>query len=352
MKRSLGKLILAGAVIGVVATGVLSAYHRIDPVGYRAVVFQPVREIAYFVRELDAVSGWWDIERIRVPEPETVVITATGSDTTDDGVVITAGVYRPRSSGPAPAVVIQHGSYPWGRKAGLVRLLGSRLAAHGYLVIAPDARGFGDTSDPVDPDDPESWRTAPDLDRVINYLLDTEAVDPANVFVLGHSMGANHALEGGLANPRVKALILVGPGRFIRQEDLRVPKWERARFSADRGLSDPIPVEAALFAYSLGNIRNLAETELAKEDHKPILLIDGEKEGQAKLDYLGEIVRKIEGPVEYETLPDTGHYCGVRSFYGSDTVYYQPRMFDPFFSVLLDFLDRQRLATDASNPDS
>ena len=41
-----------------------------------------------------------------------------------------------------------------------------------------------------------------------------------------------------------------------------------------------LSVEAALFAYSLGISGNLAETELAKEDHKPILLIDGEKEGE------------------------------------------------------------------------
>ena len=65
VKGSLGKLILAGAVIGVVATG---GPVRIPPASIRlatgAVVFQPVREIAYFVRELDAVSGWWDIERI------------------------------------------------------------------------------------------------------------------------------------------------------------------------------------------------------------------------------------------------------------------------------------------------
>jgi len=331
-------LLLGGAVAALLVVS-LYGFLKVDPVGFRAYVFQPVREISFFIRELDVLSDPGGIQTTVVPEPKTVVIKASAPDDID----ITADIYRPASSVAAPALVMLHGSYPWGRKAGLMRLLAKRLSENGYFVIVPDARGFGDTPDPADIDDPEAWRTASDLDRVVDYLSQQAMVDADSIYVLGHSMGANHALEGGLPDPRVKALVLVGPGRFPQQEDLSVPDWERARFSADRRLKYPVSPEVANFAYSLGNIRLLAKTELSKPGHKPILLIDGEKEGEAKLDYLATIVSTLKEPVEYRTLSGTGHYCGVRSFYGSGTVYYRPGMFDPFFKMVLGFLNRQSM---------
>jgi len=344
IRGKLGKLALIIVAISAIIAGSLYAFFLVNPVAFRTVVFQPVREISFFIRELDVLSDWGDIEKVVVPEPETVTIPASGPY----GVNIIAGVYRPAVSGRAPAIVLQHGSYPWGRKAGLIRLLAARLAEKGFYVIAPDARGFGDTADPQQVNDSEAWRTAADLSRVVDYLIATGEVDPGNIYVLGHSMGANHTLEGGLADSRIKALILVGPGRYTQQQDILVPEWVRARFSADRQLEQPISIETVRFAYSLGNLRLLAKSKLAKPDHKPILLIDGEKEGEAKLAYVADIVKTLRGPVEYHTLADTGHYCGVRSFYGAETIYYQPRMFDPFFKIVLDFLDLQRSQDDTS----
>lgn len=337
----LKKLVLLSLALSIMISGSLYALFLVNPVAFRTIVFQPIREISFFIRELDVLSDWRSIEKIVVVEPETVAIPASGPY----GVDIIAGLYRPVHSERAPVMVLLHGSYPWGRKAGLIRMLATRLAENGFYVIAPDARGFGDTADPSQIDNPESWRTAADLSHVIDYLMATDEIDPGNIFVLGHSMGANHALEGGLLDSRVKALALVGPGRYTKQQDILVPEWVRARFSADRRLALPVSSETAKFAYSLGNLRLLAKSKLAESDQKPILLIDGEKEGQAKLAYVANIVSTLTGPVEYHTLVDTGHYCGVRSFYGSETLYYQPRMFEPFFDILNKFLELQ-LAVD------
>lgn len=336
------RILLLAGITGVILVASLYAFLKIDPVSYRTYVFQPVREISFFIRELDALTNPAGIQKTVIPEPETVVIPASAPS----GVDITAGIYRPVSSTAAPALILLHGSYPWGRKAGLVRMLAKRLADNGYFVIVPDARGFGDTADPATIDDPESWRTASDLSQVVDYLSQEVMVDSNSIYVLGHSMGANHALEGGLPDSRIKALILVGPGRFTQQEDFAVPDWERARFSADRRLQRPVSSEVAQFAYSLGNIRLLAKTELSKPNHKPILLIDGEKEGEAKLAYLAAIVSVLKGPIEYRTLPGTGHYCGVRSFYGSEMIYYRSEMFAPFLEMVLKFLNRQHATSD------
>jgi pimeloyl-ACP methyl ester carboxylesterase len=329
-------------VLCALIAGSLYAFFLANPVAFRTVAFQPVREIVFFIRELDALANWNGIEKIVVPEPEKVVIPAQGLH----GVDIIAGVYRPVASEQAPAIVLQHGSYPWGRKAGLIRMLATRLAENGFYVIAPDARGFGDTANPAQVENPEAWRTASDLSLVIDYLVASGEVDSDNIFVLGHSMGANHTLEGGLGESRVKALVLIGPGRYTQQQDVLVPEWVQARFSADRGLDQPVSSEVVRFAYSLGNLRLLAKSKLADPDHKPILLIDGENEGEAKLGYIAAIVRTLKGPVEYHTLPGTGHYCGVRSFYGAETIYYRPEMFDPFFKIVLSFLKRQGVPND------
>jgi pimeloyl-ACP methyl ester carboxylesterase len=342
--RSPGRKLLLSTVLAVpLAAAGLLAFHVLDPVDYRVFVFQPVREATFFVTQLDPLADWGDIERVRVPEPEIWHIPSVGPRDVD----IAAAVYRPPGVTRAPAVVILHGSYPWGRKEGLIRLLGARLSERGWMVVAPDARGFGESSDPRNADDPESWRTDKDLSRVIDFIIGTGHADPDQLFVIGHSMGANHALEGGLRDPRVKALVLIGPGRYPAAEDLTPPDWERARFAADRKLDAPISLELARFVFALGNIRLLAQSDLARPDHKPILLIDGELEGGAKLEYLRGVVDMMHGAVEYHTLPDTGHYCGVRSFYGSETIYVRPAMFEGLFNPLVEFLDRQRAASAA-----
>jgi pimeloyl-ACP methyl ester carboxylesterase len=338
-KRQWRLLALVVFSLSVAVSLALFALERLSPVAYRTAIFQPTRETKFFFDELEPLPYWGPVERAHVPEREVLKVPASRPGDVD----IAAAVYRPRSGGQAPTVIVLHGAYPWGRKEALIRLIGARLSELGWLVIAPDARGFGESGDPADVDDPESWRTANDLDRVIDFAIETGDVDPEQIFVLGHSMGANHAIEGGLGNPKVKAMVLIGPARYIAGEDVDPGDWERARFAADRGLDHPASSDLTKFVYSLGNIRLWRETQLARPDHKPILLIDGELEGPAKLEYLRRIVDQLPGEVEYHTLPDTGHYCGARSFYGSETIYIRREMTERFFEVLVEYLNRRRI---------
>jgi pimeloyl-ACP methyl ester carboxylesterase len=340
VELALSALLAAAASLGAVGL-------KIDPVGYRRIIFEPIRQLSLFLKDLDALRHWKRIRATRIPEPETFRVPQAGMG----AVEIVAALYRPVGA-PRGTVVIQHGSYSWGRKAALIRLLAARLSEDGWLVVAPDSRGFGDSGAPPDVEDPQAWRTASDLSRVIDHIESIAGIWSNDIFVLGHSMGANQTLEGGLADDRVKALILVGPGRYPDREDLLMPLWERARFSADRRLGACISRGTALFFFSLGNIRLLAESELATPNHKPILLIDGEKEGAAKLAYMRDIVRKLKGPVEYHTLRATGHYCGARSFYGSERIYYRPDLFEPFYGLVADFLTRKASVSEEEDPEA
>ena len=73
----------------------------------------------------------------------------------------------------------------------------------GYRIIAPDARGHGDTSNPAD-------RLGYDqmADDLAHFI---ETLDLVRPFVVGHSDGAQVALEFGLRHPGVAhALVLSG----------------------------------------------------------------------------------------------------------------------------------------------
>jgi len=113
--------------------------------------------------------------------------------TTDDQVRIRATVTTPADArGRLAAVVLIHqgGSnrHEWTGMTG-------KLVERGYLVIAYDIRGHGD-SDPVRSirklfDDPD---LAPrDLSAVLHFLRERADVDPNRIGVVGASIGANLA---------------------------------------------------------------------------------------------------------------------------------------------------------------
>ena len=69
------------------------------------------------------------------------------------------------------------------------------------------------------------------------------------------------------------------------------------------------------------------------------MFIDGELEGEANLDFLAKIARDSNFPLNYHTLQDTGHYCGVRNLFGADTIYYRPDLFNPFVRTVVSFFE-------------
>jgi dipeptidyl aminopeptidase/acylaminoacyl peptidase len=195
-----------------IALGVF-CYGAIDPVGFRLRVFQPVRDLDFFLKELQLPRKWSKVERISVPQAEKIILDPRSPK----GISIVADLREPaaRNDQRAPAMLVLHGSSPWGRKNGLVQLLALRLSERGWIVLTPDARGFGDSGTPQVVQDPQAWEVAEDVRLGIDYLSAHPLVDLRRIYVLGHSMGAGHALEGALRDGRVAGMILLGPSRFI-----------------------------------------------------------------------------------------------------------------------------------------
>jgi pimeloyl-ACP methyl ester carboxylesterase len=326
-------LVFAGifAAIAVAA----SAFFAVNPVSFRKTVFQPVREARLFWKELTPLSHWREIEKTQVPEATIVSIPKEQAG----DLKIVADLRMPRGVGRAPAFLLLHGSAPWGRKAGLIRLLGSRLQEEGWIVLAPDARGFGESDNPPDPSNANAWTVQNDVKRLINFLLANPRTDHERIFVFGHSFGGGQALAGALQLPEVKALILVGPTRYLSEIDEKIPHWTLSRMAADRGLNKPIPVEAAEQMKIETDISRYADGLLREEGHKPILLVDGEFESEAELKFLANVASKITPPFQYETLSATRHYCGVFNFFGSDIIYYRKDIWSSFFDLIIEYVD-------------
>ncbi|MGB5661023.1 MAG: hypothetical protein WBO54_16230, partial [Thermoanaerobaculia bacterium] len=63
------------------------------------------------------------------------------------GLRLVAREYHPAAS-PRATILLLHGNTPRGSDLAFYRVLGRRLADAGYLVLAPDFAGFGESGDP------------------------------------------------------------------------------------------------------------------------------------------------------------------------------------------------------------
>ena len=103
--------------------------------------------------------------------------------TSSDGAKLAATLVEPAAPGVYPAVLMLHGL---GATRAQVLPLADQLAAAGYVVLAPDARGHGDSGGLVDIDGP---RTVQDVRELFDWLRARPEVDGAHVAGWGISYG-------------------------------------------------------------------------------------------------------------------------------------------------------------------
>jgi carboxymethylenebutenolidase len=114
---------------------------------------------------------------------------------------VPARVFTPRGPGPFPGVLFVHG------RSGLndrLQLHAQRLAAQGFVVLAPDYH-----SGRFIPDNPVEHDTATeaDVERGIDALLADPAVRGRQVAIVGLSRGGYHAALLGVRRPEVAAVV-------------------------------------------------------------------------------------------------------------------------------------------------
>jgi dienelactone hydrolase len=129
---------------------------------------------------------------------------------------------------PRPAIIALHQTVPWG-KAEPVGLegdpalaYGRDLAERGYVVLAPDAIGFGDRATGkqgalyhsaadffgTHRQGSVMLKMAFDAQRAVDLLATLPEVDPQRIGCIGHSHGGYGTLFAMLYEPRIKAGVI------------------------------------------------------------------------------------------------------------------------------------------------
>jgi dienelactone hydrolase len=144
-------------------------------------------------------------------------------------LLIPDGVSRERK---APGICVWHqhnGAYPIGKdepaglKLGAMHHTGVALAKEGYVVLCPDAAGFGERNKRgtlngrnlehylfamyVVAGKCLAWKNISDMRRAVDYLSSRPEIDAARIGCYGHSMGSTHTWLVGPWEPRIRALV-------------------------------------------------------------------------------------------------------------------------------------------------
>ena len=214
-----------------------------------------------------------------------------------------------------PAILLLHGSTPRGRDLGIYRLLADKLAARDVIVLTIDLRGFGQSDDPADLNDPASFDFVEDVEVALTYLQGISAVKPDSIHLVGHSLGADVALTAvAESNLNVKSLILIGPGRrFIERggtpgapEFDYFKRREMRYMQLDQEITDDV-----FLAYRTKMPLENHIDFLSKSDHVPVLLIDGGLENTNDLQFLQNVHTATAPKTSYVTLEMADHYVNI-----------------------------------------
>lgn len=138
-------------------------------------------------KELWWSNAWWNEGIIEVPRNYEVEVEETSYQS--DGVSIPAMVARPKQAGKFPAVLFQHG-----RRGldDLIRRHVKRLAARGFVVLAPDVYGahFIGTH-PVEHD----YALEKDVNRGVDALLARDDISTRRACLYSHTRGGYYTLK-------------------------------------------------------------------------------------------------------------------------------------------------------------
>ncbi len=155
--------------------------------------------------------------------------------TTSEGIKINAEVYKPRSSSePMPSIVVCHGLLASHQT---MQSFSLEFAKRGFLVVAIDMRGHGDSGGSIDVSIDSSlgksllqdvlsmvslgrYESKVELDvrLAVDYLRSRTDIDHDKIAVLGHSVGGAAAFREGYSDPRVKSVVAIAPALSTQSE--------------------------------------------------------------------------------------------------------------------------------------
>jgi dipeptidyl aminopeptidase/acylaminoacyl peptidase len=243
------------------------------------------------------------------------------------GVTVTGVVRTPQGPGPFPAVVVVHGSVdPEAYETGRDLLPEQRaLLEAGYLVFAPDLRGFAD-SDPADSEnsitiDPGfgwdlvlDWGMAWDVVNALRLVRSGQVadVDTTRVGLLGHSLGGLLALDAAVIAPGESDMIVTLAAASSNFADL-ITKELSADSEAFARLSESVGTPEENPEYWAA----ISPATFVDRATEPLLLIHGGADDATMPEWsqrTAEVWKQAGLPSEAIIIDGTGHlFPGARS---------------------------------------
>lgn len=275
--------------------------------------------------------------------PENVAVRAV--DIWSDGTRMAGDLYSPKAmaaSDSLPVIVMSHG---WGGTKSLLVSYAGRFASEGYIVLAFDYRGWGDSDGRLvakgaipEPDENgevtmkvqvirtvvDPFDQLADIQRAIDFIQGEPNADVNRIGYWGSSYSGGHAVWLAANEDRVKCVV----GQVSAADSLDIARtvWkdpdiaEVARkrgIDRARGKIEPVPqgVDKAPGLNGWPILEKLVKyrpVEHADRITIPILLIDAEKEQLFDRHKAGELAiqrAKANGArTKYHVVPGITHY--------------------------------------------
>lgn len=256
----------------------------------------------------------------------------------------------PEADGPVPAVVMVHGSGPSNMDEKVMKLtpfrdLAEGLARHGVASLRYDKRTFAHRRKMMKVRDiTVKFETVDDAVLAVNMLKADPRIDPANIFILGHSMGAMLAPRIDAEGGDVKGLVMMA-GTPYRLEDIVLRQLKQAEGTNPiiRGI---VGLERKVYTSRFDGLYQMSDDEAKKktfagsmslyyfkemglktaadyllESSKPVLIMQGGKDFQclADADFKGFQEQLAGRPnTEYKLYPYLNH-CFVTALFDDIT---------------------------------
>jgi len=239
-----------------------------------------------------------------------------------------------------PAIVLCNG---WGgTKAFLMQSgIAPRFAAAGYVVIAYDYRGWGDSDSRLvvrgempKPDDEgnvtvkaqairevvDPFDQQEDIDAAVSYIHGEPMVDTARIGIWGTSFGGGHVIYRAAHDRRIACVVAqVGsmPDDWTKRFPAGLNGVYKGKSARARGDADPVPQGGGSPGVLQGTpyserIAVFNPGQYADRVQVPTLLVDAEQEHYFKIEEnsgrVHEILEKNGVPTEYHVLVGKKHY--------------------------------------------
>jgi hypothetical protein len=221
----------------------------------------------------------------------------------------------------------------------------TKLAAHfvkaGYVFLAFDYRGWGDSDGKLMPlealpkpsDKGEvtvkarvaRWQMnyadqTEDIRAAISYVAGEPGVDPEKIGIMGSSYGGGLVTWVAGNDPRVKCVVAQVPGMGGRGPQAEKAAYTLATKQA-RGETEPIPFETGKLGGKMASYENMranparsigfSAVDAAAKIKVPALFVVAEKEelsNNAVVEQVHKDIQKRGVPTEYHVIKDITHY--------------------------------------------